>query len=242
MTDEHTDPTTGPATDESVTETDATFEMHEPNATDGGPVPGHDLELTFDETGGERMPVHTGGDSLEMVTEVDTVAADATKLLYFELNGSTFAVDLTEIASVETLSGLTRYPRAPAPIDGVTDLRGQIIAVLNPKVVLEIPIETDRLEVGNDYVIVAEEFEDEHRIGIRVDSIDRVESCTDDRITPADEIDQLGLLGIPKEQLVGIVQDERDGERVQIPWLRIDALAGQLQNADDGETATATFQ
>lgn len=178
---------------------------------------------------GERMAVTK--------TEVDFVTGDEgktneteqTKLLFFELNDELFAAPLESISSVEELSGLTRYPRSPEPIDGVTDMRGKIIAVLNPKVIVDLSNASHENGAGGEYIIVQEEIEDEHRIGVRVDDISHVESASEDSITPIYDISEMDLVTVDESYLEGIIHGYRADEQAQVPLVDFAALMETLK-------------
>ncbi|GAB7019603.1 chemotaxis protein CheW [Halostagnicola bangensis] len=178
---------------------------------------------------GERMAVTKT--EIDFVTgdEAETKETEKTKLLYFELNDELFAAPLESISSVEELSGLTRYPRSPAPIDGVTDMRGKIIAVLNPKVIVDLSNASHEDGAGGDYIIVQEEIEDEHRLGVRVDDISHVESATESDITPIYDISEMDLVTIDESYLEGIIHGYRADEQAQVPLVDFSALMETLK-------------
>lgn len=68
--------------------------------------------------------------------ELDTVAVDATQdtetFLIFHLGGECYGLPITDIDEVVTLpEALTRVPNAPAFIEGVMDLRGRVVPVID---------------------------------------------------------------------------------------------------------------
>ncbi len=178
---------------------------------------------------GERMAVTKT--EIDFVTgeETETKETEKTKLLYFELNDELFAAPLESISSVEELSGLTRYPRSPEPIDGVTDMRGKIIAVLNPKVIVDLSNASHEDGTGGDYIIVQEEIEDEHRLGVRVDDISHVESAAESDITPIYDISEMDLVTIDQSYLEGIIHGYRADEQAQVPLVDFSALMETLK-------------
>lgn len=180
-------------------------------------------------TTGERMAVTKTEVDFVTGDEGETNETEQTKLLYFELNDELFAAPLKSISSVEELSGLTRYPRSPEPIDGVTDMRGKIIAVLNPKVIVDLSNASHENGAGGDYIIVQEEIEDEHRIGVRVDDISHVESASEDSITPIYDITEMDLVTVDESYLEGIIHGYRADEQAQVPLVDFTALMETLK-------------
>lgn len=68
--------------------------------------------------------------------ELETVAVDATQdtetFLIFHLGGESYGLPITDIDEVVTLpETLTRVPNAPAFIEGVMDLRGRVVPVID---------------------------------------------------------------------------------------------------------------
>lgn len=180
-------------------------------------------------TTGQRMAVTKHEADFVTGAEAETEEREKTKFLYFELNDELFAAPLESISSVEELSGLTRYPRSPEPIDGVTDMRGKIIAVLNPKVIVDLSDAAHEQGEGGDYIIVQEEMEDEHRTGVRVDDVSHVEAATEDEITPIYDITEMDLVTIDETYLEGIIHGYRDDDRAQVPWVDFESLVATLK-------------
>jgi len=73
----------------------------------------------------------------------------------FEVRGAIYAIDVNSIREVVRWQAMTPLPKAPALIDGVIDLRGGIVPVVD----LGRALEGDRLKVGNRTRIVIAEIE-----------------------------------------------------------------------------------
>ncbi|HSK81696.1 MAG TPA: chemotaxis protein CheW [Thermoanaerobaculia bacterium] len=52
----------------------------------------------------------------------------------FELAGEDYALPVTRVQEVLRVAGVTRVPHAPAPIRGITNLRGRVLAVVDLRV------------------------------------------------------------------------------------------------------------
>ena len=89
------------------------------------------------------------------------------QLVIFKLGDEEFGVDILQVKEIEKLDqGITRVPRAPAFVEGVINLRGDIVPIvdLRKRFGLRVP------EIGNDTrVIIAEVNED--LVGMIVDSV-----------------------------------------------------------------------
>ncbi|GAB4397388.1 MAG: hypothetical protein OHK0053_13710 [Microscillaceae bacterium] len=61
------------------------------------------------------------------------------RLIVFCLNGQTFGLPIAEVKEVIGLPVLTPVPLAPAYIAGLANIRGEVMAILRPEVLLQIP-------------------------------------------------------------------------------------------------------
>ncbi|MEM7629349.1 MAG: chemotaxis protein CheW [Planctomycetota bacterium] len=71
----------------------------------------------IDETTGKNAGKNTGGEQLQLVT--------------FEVAGEEFAVDILRVQEINRMMELTRVPQSPPEVEGVINLRGRIIPVLD---------------------------------------------------------------------------------------------------------------
>ena len=53
------------------------------------------------------------------------------QLVTFDVAGEEFAVDILDVQEINRMMPLTRVPQSPAEVEGVVNLRGQIIPVVN---------------------------------------------------------------------------------------------------------------
>lgn len=65
---------------------------------------------------------------------------DALQVLVFELGGARYAVDTEWVAQACALPSLTALPGLPNHVAGVADFRGQVLAVLELRVLLSLPV------------------------------------------------------------------------------------------------------
>lgn len=87
----------------------------------------------------------------------------------FELAGEIYALPVTRVQEVLRISNITRVPHAPAPIRGITNLRGRVLAVVDLRVRLGLP--PAPLEPQNRIVVVSSR---DRSIGLLVDSARQV--------------------------------------------------------------------
>jgi len=106
---------------------------------------------------------------------VDTEAQETQKnieqiqVVAFQLGDEEYAVDIINVQEINRLLNITRVPRSPYYIDGVVNLRGSIIPVIN----LHKKFNMDISSNGEDTRIIVFQFDDV-KAGIIVDKVSEV--------------------------------------------------------------------
>jgi purine-binding chemotaxis protein CheW len=65
------------------------------------------------------------------VTQTSKVSTDQLQLVTFEVAGEEFAVDILAVREINRMMDLTRVPQSPPEVEGVINLRGKIIPVVD---------------------------------------------------------------------------------------------------------------
>lgn len=165
----------------------------------------------------------------------DAEPEETERVIVFELGGEPYAAPVLAVSQVVEPSSITRVPRTAEAIDGVVDLRGDIVAVINPWVHLNVPGEPGAWD--DQFLAVFTETEDEQPLGIRIDDVIGVESFPVDQVVrdvgPEDEGPHTA------NPLVQAVIRREDGGEVtgRIPLLdtgAIVAASGQHPRAGSG--------
>jgi purine-binding chemotaxis protein CheW len=101
----------------------------------------------------------------------------------FELAGEAYALPVACVEEIQRISAVTRVPYAPAPIRGVTNLRGRVLAVVDLRVRLGLP-SADITPQSRLVVVEARR----RSIGLLVDAARQIAKLLPSRIqpTPAD--------------------------------------------------------
>jgi purine-binding chemotaxis protein CheW len=191
-----------------------------------------DRETTVVEESGARADVEPEAvaEDVEPELEVeDEESGDETRsmqVLEFLLSGSTYAVTIGEVGAIVEMKEITRYPRGPDAVDGVTDLRGEITAVLDPKRLLD--IETDDGPSDEDYIVVLDRSEDKQKVAIRVDEVVRVETYSADRLDRNGDLQSLEVESLDANMIEGIVHKDVEAGVELVPWLNIDAIVDNV--------------
>lgn len=108
----------------------------------------------------------------------------------------------------EPSTDLTRVPRSPPAIEGLMDLRGEITAVIDPRV--HFPVSDSRS--GRERLLVLERASDQQSIAIRVDDVIGVETVPESDVLDADAIEDSDLSGDALEHplIVALITQEQE--------------------------------
>ncbi len=66
-----------------------------------------------------------------MAEKAENPTADVVQLINFRLRDEEFGVDIGSVREITRVADITHIPEAPSFIQGVTNLRGQVIAVID---------------------------------------------------------------------------------------------------------------
>lgn len=123
------------------------------------------------------------------------------QLVIFRLGDDYFALYIANVNEIIRLQKITPVPKAPPFVEGVTNLRGRVIPVIDLRKRFGL---APREEGYMSRIIVADHVG--KLIGLMVDGVDEVLTVQSDAIEPPDEI----VVSVDSEFLAGIVRlDER---------------------------------
>jgi len=132
-----------------------------------------------------------------MTTSSVDVGHAEKQLVVFDLASELYGVDIGVVREIIRMQKLTRVPESAAYFEGVINLRGKIIPVIDLRKRLGQPIS----EQDNDTLIVVVDV-NEHDIGVIVDAVAEVLRISADSIEPTTSVittsDSQYLLGIAK--------------------------------------------
>jgi purine-binding chemotaxis protein CheW len=156
-------------------------------------MPGLDLGGSTDE--------QDGGDDEEEI--------EHERLLVFEIGDREYAATVDAVRTVVEPEDMTRVPLSSAAIEGIMDLRGEIIAVINPRVHFGVgpssmPSELERLVIFN-------RPPDRQPAGIRVDRVVGVEAFPAPLFYPLDEVESDAFRS-HSDLIASVIQRFEDGE------------------------------
>ena len=130
-----------------------------------------------------------------MAKEVQSQFQEEQQLVVFRLGIEEYGVDILQVQEIKRMLDITRVPKAPGFIEGVINLRGQIIPVLDLRRRFGFPT----AERTPDSRIIVVNIDD-LVIGLIVDTVLEVISLPKEAISPAPAL----VTGINNDFLAGI--------------------------------------
>ena len=107
----------------------------------------------------------------------DIITQEAKQFVVFRLGKEEYGIDIKKVTTIERMMNIARVPKTPASIKGVTNLRGEIIPIMDLRTRFNLP----NLEESEDTRIIIIKIED-LSVGIIVDSVAEVLQLQEDSI------------------------------------------------------------
>ncbi len=120
-----------------------------------------------------------------------------TQLVLFKMAGSEFGVEIHQVREINRVGEITKVPKAPDFLEGVMNLRGRIVPVVDLKKRFHLPA----VEKTSQSRIIIAEVGDQF-IGLWVDRVTEVLKVPPSAVAPPPEM----ILTIAGEYLAGIVE------------------------------------
>ncbi len=144
---------------------------------------------------------------MEQSTSTRTAAGDELlQLVSFKIGEEEFGVDILKVQEINRMLEVTRVPNAPAHVEGVINLRGKVIPVVDLRKRLGMPA---REHDKNTRIIVMEL--DGHVVGFVVDAVQEVlripRSVTEPppSVASADNSDYITAVGKLEDRLLTLL-------------------------------------
>lgn len=141
----------------------------------------------------------------------DDESSSTLQVVSFKLGEGDYGVDIKYVREINRLTNVTQIPTAPAFVEGIINLRGLIVPVVN----LGLRFGLARTEHSKDTRIVVIES-DNHTLGLVVDAVSEVLSIPESEIDPASNMSSGGIdisfvegVGKIDERLILILSPER---------------------------------
>ena len=126
------------------------------------------------------------------------------QFVVFKLGNEEYGVPITQVKEINRLMTTTKVPRSPVFIEGIINLRGQIIPIIDMKKRFDLPL----TEYTADARIIVIQVAD-HTFGVEVDSVSEVLRINSSDIEPAPNI----VCSIDSRYITGVA---KVGERLLI--------------------------
>lgn len=123
------------------------------------------------------------------------------QIVVFNLGQEEFAVEISMVREIVRMQTIRRIPGAPAFIEGIVNLRGNIAPIVDLRKRLGMSEAGDHREQGKIVIVNLES----RQIGILVDGVTEILRVSDDSIEPAPEV---ATRGIEQQFIIGVAKRE----------------------------------
>ncbi|MBN1301020.1 MAG: purine-binding chemotaxis protein CheW [Melioribacteraceae bacterium] len=121
------------------------------------------------------------------------------QLVTFKINCEEFGIDIFKVREINKMMQITKVPNAPYYVEGVVNLRGKVIPVID----LRLRLGMERKEYNNQTRIVVAELADKH-LGFVVDEVNEVLRIPEEIIETPPEI----VSGIDSDYITAVAKLE----------------------------------
>jgi len=131
--------------------------------------------------------------------------SDQSQLVTFSLGEEQYAINIMDVKEIVRVQEIRAIPNAPTYVEGIFNLRGEIIPIINlhKRFHLKKIISVDE-ELLSGFVIIEI---DNMKLGVIIDRVSRVVSIEKENIQPPPQM----LTGIGAEYIHGVVRQEEGG-------------------------------
>ncbi|KNZ69814.1 CheW protein [Thermincola ferriacetica] len=126
------------------------------------------------------------------------------QLVVFKLGNEEYGVPITQVKEINRLTNTTKVPKSPEFVEGIINLRGQIIPIIDLKKRFDLELTE---YTGEARIIVIQVAH--HTFGVKVDAVSEVLRISTDTIENAPDI----VSGIDARYITGVA---KVGERLLI--------------------------
>ena len=121
-----------------------------------------------------------------------TVAIGDEQIVVLDLGGEAYGVEIGRVEEIIRMQPITRIPNGPAFIEGVTNLRGRVIPVLDLRKRFGLPASAP---TRRSRIVVGELGE--HTVGLVVDGVSEVLLVSSEAVEPPSTLVTIGRLRLP---------------------------------------------
>lgn len=132
---------------------------------------------------------------MEKALALSGASSSELQLVTFNLGKEEFAVPILQIQEINRLVEITRVPKSPDFVEGVINLRGKVIPIIDLRKRFSLP----QAELGKYSRVVVINM-DGRMVGLIVDSVSEVLRLSEEAVEPAPPI----VAGIDSEYIKGL--------------------------------------
>jgi purine-binding chemotaxis protein CheW len=129
----------------------------------------------------------------------ETKAVEEIQLVVFSLGREEFAVEVTQVREIMRMEEITRMPKSPSFVEGILNLRGQIIAVID--LAQRLNLESGDRDAETRIIVVEA---DDIKVGMIVDAVSEVLRVSTEEVettpTLAADVAVAYLRGVVKQE------------------------------------------
>lgn len=119
------------------------------------------------------------------------------QFVVFKLGNEEYGIPITQVKEINRLTTATKVPKSPSFVEGIINLRGQIVPIIDMKKRFELPL----TEYTGDARIIVIQVE-QNTFGIEVDSVSEVLRINSSNVEPAPQI----VCGIDSMYITGVAK------------------------------------
>ena len=129
--------------------------------------------------------------------------SEQSQLVTFQLGEELYAINIMDVKEIVRVQEIRALPNAPSYVEGIFNLRGEIIPIINlhKRFHLKKAFASEEDELLSGFIIIEI---DKMKLGVIIDRISRVVSIESENIQPPPQM----LTGIGAEYIQGVVRQE----------------------------------
>ena len=132
--------------------------------------------------------------------------SEQSQLVTFQLGEELYAIDIMDVKEIVRVQEIRALPNAPSYVEGIFNLRGEIIPIINlhKRFHLKKAFSSEEDELLSGFIIIEV---DKMKLGVIIDRISRVVSIEKDSVQPPPQM----LTGTGAEYIQGVFRQEEGG-------------------------------
>ncbi|HEY9072259.1 MAG TPA: chemotaxis protein CheW, partial [Candidatus Ozemobacteraceae bacterium] len=142
------------------------------------------------------QPPSGTGDAPEEAEQQKEVI-ELVQLVSFQMAGETYALEIKQVEGIINMLPMTRVPKSPPHIEGVINLRGEILPVINLRRRLK---QAEKARTHEDQIIILSFEREKVKVGFLVDRVQEVLRLPQSAIEPPSHVSE----GVNVEHLRGV--------------------------------------